>query len=214
MGEAMAQNGEHDPESMVYRHSMTPVLVVLLLAAAPADAQVVETPVTPQAQADPEAARARRPARPRHLAHRSTPTPLPEATAPQGPAKPPAPRQQLKILAQDSRMEAYQQFRSLYETARFEEALPYAKRVVELSEQDAERDHELPIAYNNLGATQYQLADYTGANASYRNRSSCSRRRRAFPRGGSSCRSRDSAPFTPRRTSIRSRRNCSIARWP
>ena len=64
-------------------------------------------------------------------------------------------------------MEAYQQFRSLYETARFEEALPYAKRVVELSEQDAERDHELPIAYNNLGATQYQLADYTGANASY-----------------------------------------------
>ena len=65
-------------------------------------------------------------------------------------------------------MEAYQQFRSLYETARFEEALPYAKRVVELSEQDAERDHELPIAYNNLGATQYQLADYTGATASYR----------------------------------------------
>ena len=64
-------------------------------------------------------------------------------------------------------MEAYQQFRSLYETARFEEALPYAKRVVELSEQDAERDHELPIAYNNLGATQYQLADYVGANVSY-----------------------------------------------
>ena len=129
--------------------------------------KLTETPVTPQAQAAPEAA----PGTPAGTATTpgasQPPTPLPEATAPQGPARPPAPRQQLKILAQDPRMEAYQQFRSLYETARFEEALPYAKRVVELSEQDAERDHELPIAYNNLGATQYQLADYVGANVSY-----------------------------------------------
>ena len=161
MAEAIAPNGEHDPESMVYRHSMTPVLVVLLLATAPADAQVVETPAAPQAQTTPA------PPPGTTTTPGTSPPPLPEATAPQGPAKPPAPRQQLKILAQDSRMEAYQQFRSLYETARFEEALPYAKRVVELSEQDAERDHELPIAYNNLGATQYQLADYTGATASY-----------------------------------------------
>ncbi len=54
-------------------------------------------------------------------------------------------------------MEAYQQFRALYDQARFDEALPLAKRVVELSEASGERDHELPIAYNNLGATQYQL---------------------------------------------------------
>jgi tetratricopeptide (TPR) repeat protein len=93
--------------------------------------------------------------------------PLPEATAPQVPAKPPARRPQLTILAQDSRMKAYAQFRQLYDTARFDEALPYAKQVVELSEQDPERDHELPIAYNNLGATQYQLGDYPGAAASY-----------------------------------------------
>ena len=65
-------------------------------------------------------------------------------------------------------MEAYQQFRSLYELARFDEALPYAKQVVELSEAGSERDHELPIAYNNLGATQYQLADYPAAEGSYR----------------------------------------------
>ena len=177
--EAIARNGEHDPGSMVYRHSMTPALVVLLLAAAPADARAGETPVTPQSQTTlgtpagttttPDASPPPAPPPPETSpgGNASEPAPLPEATAPQGPAKPPAPRQQLKILAQDSRMEAYQQFRSLYETARFEEALPYAKRVVELSEQDPERDHELPIAYNNLGATQYQLADYTAATASY-----------------------------------------------
>ena len=79
-----------------------------------------------------------------------------------------APRQQLRILPQDSRLEAYQQFRNLYDLARFDEALPLAKRVVELSESSGERDHELPIAYNNLGATQYQLADYPAAEGSYR----------------------------------------------
>jgi tetratricopeptide (TPR) repeat protein len=177
---------------MVYRPSMIPVLAFLLLAATPAEGQTGETPVPPQAQAapepaaNPEASPATTPAEspaakplsaeaaPGEMTSEPPPLPeasaqpLPEATAPQVPAKPPAPRQQLKILAQDSRLEAYQQFRALYETARFDEALPYAKRVVELSEQDSARDHELPIAYNNLGATQYQLADYTGAEASYR----------------------------------------------
>lgn len=81
---------------------------------------------------------------------------------------PPAPRPQLGILPQDLRMEAYDQFRGLYETERFEEALPYARRVVELSESDPEREFELPIAYNNLGATQYQLRDYPASVESYR----------------------------------------------
>ena len=103
----------------------------------------------------------------RSRSRRRATAPLPEATAPQQ-AKPAAPRQQLRILPQDSRMEAYQQFRSLYDLARFDEALPLAKHVVELSEASAERDHELPIAYNNLGATQYQLADYPAAEGSYR----------------------------------------------
>ena len=96
-----------------------------------------------------------------------TPAPLPEATGPQH-ADQSGPRQQLRILQQDSRLEAYQQFRNLYDLARFDEALPVAKRVVELSESSDERDHELPIAYNNLGATQYQLADYPAAEGSYR----------------------------------------------
>ncbi len=72
------------------------------------------------------------------------------------------------ILALDPRMETYDQFRGWYEIGRFEEALPLAKRVVELSEIDPERDYELPIAYNNLAATQYQLGEYAAAGDSYR----------------------------------------------
>jgi tetratricopeptide (TPR) repeat protein len=143
---------------MVYRRSMTPVLALLLLLADPAAAQADEQPAASPAQATAEPAPA--PAT-------AAPGQLPEATAPQAPAKQAPPKQQLRILAQDPRMEAYTEFRSLYETARFEEALPLAKRVVELSENDAEREFELPIAYNNLGATQYQLGDYTGSERSY-----------------------------------------------
>jgi len=145
---------------MVYVQNMTPVLAVLLLIAMPAEGQSTEPPAVPSATpaipvdaAGPPATSEQR---------------LPEATADQGPAKPAVQRQQLKILGQDSRLEAYQQFRSLYETSRFEEALPYARQVVELSERGEDPDYELPIAYNNLGATQYQLGDYAGANASYR----------------------------------------------
>ena len=72
------------------------------------------------------------------------------------------------IEANDQRIEAYSQFRAAYETARFDEALPLAQRVVELSEADPDSETELPIAYNNLGATQYQLSNYTGAEASYK----------------------------------------------
>jgi tetratricopeptide (TPR) repeat protein len=139
---------------MVYRRSMTHVLAALLLAAAEATGQAGQAPApvpVPEATAPGQEA----------------PATIPEATDPQQ-AKPAAPRQQLRILAQDSRLEAYQQFRNLYELARFDEALPLAKRVVELSEAGGDRDHELPIAYNNLGATQYQLADYPAAEASYR----------------------------------------------
>ena len=127
---------------MVYRRSMTPVLAFLLLAAAAPEGAAAEAP--PPAPAN-----------------------MPVSEVIEAHVKPAAPRHQLRILAQDPRMEAYDQFRGLYESERFEEALPYARRVVELSETDPERDHELPIAYNNLGATQYQLADYPAAADSY-----------------------------------------------
>jgi tetratricopeptide (TPR) repeat protein len=128
---------------MVYRRSMTSVLAFLLLAAAAPEGAVAETPPPPQVT-------------------------MPTADVLEAHVKPAAPRQQLRILAQDPRMEAYDQFRGLYETARFEEALPYAQQVVVLSEADPERDYELPIAYNNLGATQYQLSNYPAAADSYR----------------------------------------------
>jgi tetratricopeptide (TPR) repeat protein len=143
---------------MVYGRSMTPVFVALLLIAMPALGQVTEPPAGPSA-APPS------PAGPPPAAGEQ---PLPEATSDPATAKPAAPRQQLRILGQDSRLEAYQQFRSLYEASRFDEALPHARQVVELSEHGEDPDYELPIAYNNLGATQYQLGDYAGANASYR----------------------------------------------
>jgi len=145
---------------MVYGRSMILLPAILLLVAMPAEGQATEPPGGQSAApaiatetAEPPAAGEQR---------------LPEATAGETPAKPAVPRQQLKILAQDSRLEAYQQFRTLYETSRFDEALPYARQVVELSEHGEDPDYELPIAYNNLGATQYQLGDYAGANASYR----------------------------------------------
>ncbi len=134
---------------MVYRRSMISVLVLLLLAAAAPEGVVAETP-------DPPAG-----------AVAETSAPMPAADVVRAHVMPVVPKQQLRILQQDSRMEAYDQFRSLYETARFDEALPYARRVIELSETDPERDYELPIAYNNLGATQYQLGDYPAAAESY-----------------------------------------------
>jgi tetratricopeptide (TPR) repeat protein len=94
--------------------------------------------------------------------------PIPEATAPQVPAKPESPKESLKILGEDIRIEAYQQFRALYETGQYWQALAYAKQVVDLSEHGEDPDYELPVAYNNLGATQFQIGDYAGATESYR----------------------------------------------
>jgi tetratricopeptide (TPR) repeat protein len=70
--------------------------------------------------------------------------------------------------ASDQRMEVYDQFREKFKAGRYDEALPLAQRVVELSELDRDRDLELPVAYNNLGATQFQLRDLPAAEASYR----------------------------------------------
>jgi tetratricopeptide (TPR) repeat protein len=152
-----AGGGEHDSRSMVYRSAMTPTLAALLLLAADPPAGA-EAPA-----AAPEAATTQAPAA---AAEAPAATANPPAAAPTAPK--PAARQPATILAQDPRMEAYSEFKALYETAHFEEALPLAKRVVELSDTGSDRDYELPIAYNNLGATQYQLGDYAAAEASYR----------------------------------------------
>jgi tetratricopeptide (TPR) repeat protein len=127
---------------MVYVPVMAPLIASLLLWAPAGPAPAAQDPPV---QESPEQA------------------PAPPAAAP-----PAAPRTGARIIPLDDRLEAYAQFRAHYETARFDEALPFAKQVVELSEAGPHPDHEVPIAYNNLGATQYQLADYPAAEASYR----------------------------------------------
>jgi tetratricopeptide (TPR) repeat protein len=149
---------------MVYRSSMIRGLAVLLLSAVAApfgEAAGEEVPATvpPPATTPAETTPA--------------PNPPPEATTPTGTqpsglqpaATPPAGANGLLPL--DARMEAYDEFRKLFELGRFDEALPFAERVVVLSEDGPDRDHELPIAYNNLGATQLKIGNFAGAEASY-----------------------------------------------
>lgn len=123
---------------MVYLSSMIPVPAVLLFATM---SLAQGTAAVPAPSPTPPAS--------------SSETPEPAATRPAA------------LLSPESRMEVYDQFRAFYETQRYEEALPLARRIVELSENDPERDHELPVAYNNLGATQLQLRDYGAAVDSY-----------------------------------------------
>ncbi|HEU0224123.1 MAG TPA: tetratricopeptide repeat protein [Steroidobacteraceae bacterium] len=118
---------------------MTPLFASLLLWAA-AEPPAAEPPA-PEAQSPPT-----------DTASGQTEQTEPPATV----AEPP-----------DSRLEAYEQFRALYDAGRYQDALPLAHQVVELSAQDGEHERELPIAYNNLGATQLQLADFKAAEASY-----------------------------------------------
>jgi tetratricopeptide (TPR) repeat protein len=168
---------------------MIPALTLLMLsiAAAPEEGAAAmstppATPTTPDTEVKPPAPAAVTPApappagtsaenaaaAPASTTATTTVMPPAAPAAAATAANTPLARGTAPILPLDPRMEAYEEFRGFYETARFDEALPFAKRVVELSETDPDRDYELPIAYNNLGATQYQLSDYQAAAASYR----------------------------------------------
>jgi tetratricopeptide (TPR) repeat protein len=142
---------------------MRPVLAAFLLSTAALNA-AAEEPAPPPAQATAAPARTEIPTT-------AAPPDAAAAAATPAPAAAAAPDRSLTasaLQALDQRMEAYDQFRKLFETARFDEALPLAQRVVELSETAANREGELPIAYNNLAATQYQLSDYAGAEFNYK----------------------------------------------
>ena len=186
--------------AMVYRRSMTPVLAALLLAAAQADGHIGETPA-PDSRGDRAADAG--PARPTGsgCAAGPAPAPLPEATAPQH-AKPAAPRQQLRILRAGlaawrptsssatsmtgalRRGPALRQARGRAVRGQ-RRARPRAADRLQQPRRDAVPARRLPGRRGQLHAS----------------RSSCSRARRASPRGGSWCRSRGSAPCTRRRTS-------------
>ena len=135
---------------------MTPVLAALLLTAA----GLAEEPAAPTMPAPAAATPA--PDTP------ATPAPGTAAASVDAETSGSPVRPAARILPLDLRMEAYTQFRQLYETSRYSEALPLAQRVVELSEAVANNSHELPIAYNNLGATHYQLGEYAAAEAAYK----------------------------------------------
>ena len=64
-------------------------------------------------------------------------------------------------------IQAYRDFRRLYEAGRFVDALPLALRIVDLIEAQPDRADQLPTALNNLGAVQLELGDHAGAVASF-----------------------------------------------
>lgn len=67
----------------------------------------------------------------------------------------------------EARTAAYEEFRRLFAENRFAEALPFAQRVVQLTESADPSDDELPIAYNNLGVAQLRVGDLDAAEASF-----------------------------------------------
>jgi len=68
----------------------------------------------------------------------------------------------------DERSEAFEQFRRYFDAGQYYEALPFAQRVLELSEARADRHLEAPTAYNNVAATQFHLGEYDAAAENFR----------------------------------------------
>jgi len=68
----------------------------------------------------------------------------------------------------EERTVADDEFRRLFAGNQFAEALPFAERVVQLTEGVDPNDNELPVAYNNLGVVQLRVGDLDAAEASFR----------------------------------------------
>lgn len=66
------------------------------------------------------------------------------------------------------RADAYGEFRRLFAAGQYQEALPYARLIVRLTERDPELAPDLPPAYNNLGVVQLRAGDPTAAEASFK----------------------------------------------
>lgn len=66
------------------------------------------------------------------------------------------------------RAQAYQQFRASFDARRFEEAIPAAQKVVQLTEQQFGALHpEMVNALTNLATTQFRVRDYPAAETAY-----------------------------------------------
>lgn len=77
-------------------------------------------------------------------------------------------RMQPRLLPVKAPIEVADEFRALYERARFEDAAVLAQRIVTFLAADTDGQSDLPNAYNNLGAAQFQAGHLAAAEASYR----------------------------------------------
>ena len=83
-------------------------------------------------------------------------------------ATPPAATPPAAVLAATGERDAaYRAFRAQFDAGHFNEALPYADSVVQLTEALDEHHPDLVRAYDNLGATQYRLGDLIAAERAY-----------------------------------------------
>ena len=84
------------------------------------------------------------------------------------PAEAGAPATEATAVAAPTRADAFAEFRRLFEAKQYEQAIPLAKQVVELTDLGAKTGpEELQVALMNLATTQYHAGDYVGAEASY-----------------------------------------------
>jgi TonB family protein len=104
------------------------------------------------------------PARPAPAAEGPVEMHLPVAPAVKDPATPEQPPETL------SGSDAFTGFRKAFDEGRYEAAIPFARRVLELAEANARTpgDEEIQVALMNLGMAQYLSGDYVGAEETYR----------------------------------------------
>lgn len=74
---------------------------------------------------------------------------------------------QLVRPGDEERMALHEEFRRLFAEQRYAEALTFAQRVVQMTEDNASLADELATAYNNLGAAQVRVGDLDAAEASF-----------------------------------------------
>ncbi len=135
------------------RPSVLPLFATLSLAFASLAVLAPAARATPAAEPQPSEA----------AVPAAVPAAAPSPDLPAAPASgrtPPPP----ELVERDA---AYRQFRADFEAGRYTEALPFAERVVDLTERYAPDPVQLPSALNNLGATHLKLGDYVAAERAY-----------------------------------------------
>ena len=73
-----------------------------------------------------------------------------------------------RAVTDTERFEVYQSFRTAFDAARFTDALPFAQRLVALTEEQyGAEDRQLVNPLTNLGTVYYRLGDYPNAETTY-----------------------------------------------